>query len=176
MTTMDQINDIRNRYYARENITQISTAMKMDRKTVRKYVEKEDWSQPLPIQVQKRPLCPKLEDFKPTIDQWLEEDKKAKRKQRHTARRVFNRLCEEFPNTFDCSYRTVAVYFKQRRTEVFSGLLESFLPLLHSPGEAQADFGDAQFIENGRLCNGEELLMLYGMPCFGEYAESRGSK
>ena len=92
MTTMDQINDIRNRYYAKgENITQISTAMKMDRKTVRKYVEKEDWNQPLPIQVQKRPLCPKLEDFKPTIDQWLEEDKKAKRKQRHTARRVFNR-------------------------------------------------------------------------------------
>lgn len=162
MTTMDQIHDIRNRYYAKgDNISKISSAMKLDRKTVRKYVEKDDWNQPLPKPIKERQFCPKLDDFKPTIDEWLERDKKAKRKQRHTAQRVFNRLCEEFPNTFNCSYRTVAAYFKQRKAEIFSNLPESFLPLEHGPGEAQVDFGDAQFFEKGRLYDGKYLVVSF---------------
>jgi transposase len=159
---MDQINDIRNRYYAKgENITQISGAMKLDRKTVRKYVEKEDWNRPAPRQASEKQICPKLDGFKPVIDQWLEDDKKAKRKQRHTAQRVYDRLSEEFPDTFRCSYRTVATYYKRCRAEVFSGLQESFIPLLHSPGEAQVDFGDAQFVENGKLCDGKYLVVSF---------------
>ena len=38
---------------------------------------------------------PKLDAFVSTIDRWLEEDLKVPRKQRHTARRVFDRLREE---------------------------------------------------------------------------------
>lgn len=98
MITMDQIHNIRNRYYAKgDNISQISSTMKLDRKTVRKYVEKDDWNKQLPKPITERRFCPKLDNFKLTIDEWLEGDKKAKRKQRHTAQRVFNRLCEEFP-------------------------------------------------------------------------------
>ena len=37
-------------------------------------------------------LFPKLEPFKVEIDGWLLDDKKAKRKQRHTAQRVYDRL------------------------------------------------------------------------------------
>ena len=42
---------------------------------------------------------PKLEPFLPVIHQILEDDKKAPRKQRHTARRVFERLRDEYGYT-----------------------------------------------------------------------------
>jgi transposase len=38
---------------------------------------------------------PKLDAFVPTIDHWLDEDVKVPRKQRHTAKRVFERLRDE---------------------------------------------------------------------------------
>ena len=40
-------------------------------------------------------MCPKLDAYKPLIDQWLLDDRKAPRKQRHTAKRVFKRLLAE---------------------------------------------------------------------------------
>jgi len=40
----------------------------------------------------KTPICPKLDPYKATIDDWLLEDKKTLRKQCHTAKRVFIRL------------------------------------------------------------------------------------
>jgi hypothetical protein len=33
--------------------------------------------------------------LKPTIDAWLEEDRRRRRKQRHTAKRVYDRLVKE---------------------------------------------------------------------------------
>jgi hypothetical protein len=42
---------------------------------------------------------PKLEPFLPVIHQILEADKKAPRKQRHTARRIFERLRDEYGYT-----------------------------------------------------------------------------
>jgi len=38
---------------------------------------------------------PKLDGFTDAIDAWLEEDRGVPRKQRHTAKRVFDRLREE---------------------------------------------------------------------------------
>ena len=39
--------------------------------------------------------CPVLDGWKATIDAWLEADREAPRKQRHTARRVWQRLVDE---------------------------------------------------------------------------------
>ena len=39
---------------------------------------------------------PKLDGFTELIDQWLEEDRRRPRKQRHTAKRVFDRLRAEY--------------------------------------------------------------------------------
>ena len=39
--------------------------------------------------------CPSLGPWKVTIDGWLTEDEKVPKKQRHTARRIFERLAEE---------------------------------------------------------------------------------
>lgn len=56
---------------------------------------------------------------------WLEADKIAPRKQRHTAKRVHARLQEEFPE-YDVSYRTVAKYFAHIRKIIFAEKRFSF--------------------------------------------------
>ena len=102
---------------------------------------------PEPIPVQKE-ICPILDPFKETIDKWLQEDKNAPRKQRHTAKRVYDRLVEEVPG-FNCSIRTVSSYVKVRKEELNLKKPEGYIPLIHYPGESQGDFGAAQFFENG---------------------------
>lgn len=158
MLTMDQVHDIKIRFYEKgQNISQIAKELNLDWKTVRKYVDMEDFNPQKKKAAANYQVCPKLNSFKETIDQWLEDDKKAPRKQRHTAKRVFARLEEEFPHTFDCSYRTVATYYSVKHKELFSSGKNSYLPLIHQPAEAQVDFGAASFYENGKLCSGKYL-------------------
>ncbi len=157
MLTMDKIHDIRLRFFVKgENISQIANALKLDWKTVQKYVDMTDFNEPVPKPASEYCLCPKLDPYKPAIDKWLEEDKQAPRKQRHTAKRVFKRLKKEMPG-FNCSYRTVASYYAVKHKEIFSGARSGFLPLEHRPGEAQVDFGTADFYENGKRLTGKYL-------------------
>lgn len=153
---MTQVDDIRNAFFTKGlNISDIARKFQTDRKTVRKYVTKEDWN--IDVECKTDSECfPKLEPFKKIIDQWLEEDKKARRKQRHTAKRVFDRLCEEYNDEFNCSYRTVAGYVAQRKKQIFQNN-SCRLPLIHSAGEAQVDFGKADFYENGTHFEGAYL-------------------
>jgi len=63
---------------------------------------------------------PKLDAFVTTIDRWLDEDLKMPRKQRHTAKRVFDRLRDECG--FTGGYTIIKDYMRereQRRQEVF---------------------------------------------------------
>jgi transposase len=154
---MDKIHDIRTRFFAKgENISKIAEELQMNWKTVQKYVDMKDFNEPVPEPASEQRFCPKLDPFKPIIDKWLDEDKQAPRKQRHTAKRVFQRLRKEFPG-FDCSYRTIASYYAARHKEVFNGAQKGFLPLVHRPGEAQVDFGTADFYENGTRHTGKYL-------------------
>jgi transposase len=157
MLTMDKVYDIRERYYVKgHNITQIASELHLDWKTVQKYIDKADFNKPAPKPASEQRFCPKLDPYKPTIDRWLEEDKAAPRKQRHTAKRVYHRLRKEFED-FNCSYRTVASYYAVKHKELFSGAKCGFLPLEHQPGEAQIDFGTADFYENGKRITGKYL-------------------
>jgi len=157
MLTMEEIQEVRFRYFVKgEKISHIAADMGLDWKTVRKYVDKTDFNEPMARTSSEKQLFPKLEPFKATIDQWLEGDRNAPRKQRHTARRVFHRLKEEFAE-FNVSYRTVASYYVFKRRQVFSGAKTGFLPLEHRPGEAQVDFGTADFYENGKRITGKYL-------------------
>jgi transposase len=86
----------------------------------------------------------KLGDYVGRIEQILKEDQAMPRKQRHTAKRIWERLQEE---GFSGGYTVVkeAVReLRQRRQEVF-------VPLMHRPGEAQVDFGHALAKVNGQL-------------------------
>lgn len=157
MLTMDKIHDIRLRFFVKgENISQIANELELDWKTVRKYVDKTDFNEPTPTPALQKQVCPKLDPYKPIIDKWLEEDKQAPRKQRHTAKRVFERLKKEVAG-FDCSYRTVASYYAVKHEELFSSAKTGFIPLVHRPGEAQVDFGTANFYENGMQITGKYL-------------------
>src|SRR5712692_2936355 len=80
---------------------------------------------------------PKLGAFIGLIDRILDDDRSAPVKQRHTARRIFERLRDE--HGFGGSEVTVRRYvaLKRRRGR------EVFVPLSHPPGRAQFDFGEA---------------------------------
>jgi transposase len=156
LLTMTEAHDIRHLYFEEgKSITEISREMGRDRKTIRTYIEKEDWNETRPGSLPEADF-PKLEPYKGDIDTWLTEDKKAKRKQRHTAQRVYDRLVEKYPGKFDCSYRTVAGYVTRTKREIY-GKQGGYLPLEHTPGEAQGDFGEAEFYEDGRLYQGKYL-------------------
>ena len=113
--------------------------------TVQKYVDKEDFNDN-PLRKIKNEL--KIDPYKERIDSWLEADLTAPRKQRHTAKRVYDRLEELFGDRLDVSLRTVQYYVSAKKKELFSKK-DGSLPLNHPAGEAQVDFGEAAFIENG---------------------------
>jgi len=86
---------------------------------------------------------PKLDPFTGIIDNILKEDIERPKKQRHTAKRIFERLRDE--HEFTGSYTIVKDYIarhKRRNKEVF-------VPLAHDPGHAQADFGEALAVIGG---------------------------
>ena len=83
------------------------------------------------------PRKPKLEPFTGVIDAILEADRRAPRKQRHTAKRIFERLRDEYG--FEGQQTIVKDYVREHRRRVG----EMFVPLSHGPGHAQCDFGEA---------------------------------
>jgi transposase len=160
MLSMTQIKDIRKMYFEEgKNISQIARETGYDRKTVKKYLDKDDWNKDQ-SKVREKTTFPKLDPYKPDIDAWLSEDKRTRRKQRHTAKRIYERLLEKYKDDFGCSYRTVAGYVAVKKKEIF-GKNKGFLPLEHIPGEAQVDFGDADFYEKGKLYSGKYLNLSF---------------
>jgi transposase len=85
----------------------------------------------------KPPVRPKLDPFIGIIDGILEEDKRRPAKQRHTSKRIFERLRDE--HDFVGGLTIVKDYVHDRRLRQ----REVFVPLSHEPGHAQADFGEA---------------------------------
>jgi hypothetical protein len=61
-----------------------------------------------------------LEPVKEAIDQMLESDRQAPRKQRHTAHRIWTRLCEEHPE-HAIGEPTVRRYVRLRKQELGLG-------------------------------------------------------
>ena len=80
---------------------------------------------------------PKLGSLLSVIDTILEADRTTPVKQRHTAKRIFERLRDE--HGFAGSYTVVKDYVRISRARG----RETFVPLAHPPGHAQVDFGEA---------------------------------
>jgi transposase len=75
------------------------------------------------------------------IDGWLRSDVAVPRKQRHTARRVWQRLVDEHGATV--SEVTVSRYVRRRKAELGLDQVEVTVPQVHEPGaEAEVDFGE----------------------------------
>jgi transposase len=91
----------------------------------------------------KEPEKPKLGPLVPVIDAILVSDKTAPPKQRHTAKRIFERLRIE--HGFLGGYTVVKDYVRIARARS----REVFVPLAHPPGHAQVDFGECVGVIGG---------------------------
>ncbi|HZE16556.1 MAG TPA: IS21 family transposase, partial [Mycobacterium sp.] len=84
--------------------------------------------------------APALGSWREWIDEILIADRDAPRKQRHTARRIFERLADE--HDAQVSYSYVAKYVARRRELGLAA--EAFCPQVHDPGvTAEVDWGEA---------------------------------
>ena len=138
MLRMAQVNNIKDLYENEDlSLREISRQTGHSFKTVQKYAYQLDWSEDnLP---DTEPTSyPVLGDFIPVIDEWLEADRKIPRKQRHTVWRIFCRLRDE--HSFGGSYSSVKKYVRKKRF-VMNSKNSGYLPLEHTLGSGQVDFG-----------------------------------
>jgi transposase len=139
------------------------------RRTVRQAIES-----PVPPErkIPARP-APVREAVAGWIDEMLREDLAAPRKQRHTARRVFERLADEHDALVSYSY--VAKYVARRRAEIAAedqgGAeaegLDGFVPQVREAGaEAEVDFGDVTVELAGELSRC--FMFAFRLSCSGK--------
>jgi transposase len=103
-------------------------------------------------------LSPVLGPWTATIDAWLRTDLDEPKKQRHTARRVWERLVEEC--NADVAESTVRRYVGNARRELHRSMADVTVPQHHPLGEeADVDFGDVSFYLRGVLVIGAMFVM-----------------
>ena len=112
----------------------------LHRDTVRKMLR---YSVPPGYRRERPPRRPKLDPYKGVIDRILEDDQSLPKKQRHTGKRIYDRLRDE--HGFPGKYTIVKDYVRERRRQT----REMFVPLSHPPGQAQCDYGEARVIIGG---------------------------
>src|SRR3954466_8735365 len=83
------------------------------------------------------PARPKLDPFTGIIDALLAADEGRPKKQRHTAKRIFERLRDE--HGYRGGITIIRDYVRSHRLQH----REVFVPLRHDAGHAQVDFGEA---------------------------------
>lgn len=122
----------------KKSIRQIAREMNIHRRQVRQAIN----SAIPPERKSSGRNCPVLTVFfKQIINQWLEEDLQSPRKQKHTGKRVYERLITE--HGFVGSEITVRIYVYQKRKELGS-YKKAFVPQVHMPGEeAEVDWYEA---------------------------------
>lgn len=137
---MSHINDIRDLSKKGYSISKISSITGTDRKTIRKYLEQDDFSPAPPLTKHRKSIVAPYVDI---ITEWLEEDQKHWSKQRHTAKRIHERLKDE--HGFTGSYDSVQKFVQRIRKDIQT---KGTQELVWDPGCAQVDFGEADFNED----------------------------
>jgi transposase len=142
---MDQYETIRTscRVYG-QNISEMARITGHSRNTIKKAIRGEPWGykershQPFPV----------LEKYLTIIDGWLTCDKDNPKKQRHTARRVYNRLVEE--QGYTGSEPTVRRYVRFAKMSLGINTPGAFIPCDPEAGyEVEVDWGTATVILAG---------------------------
>src|SRR3990172_8759581 len=129
---------------------QVAREYGLARESVRKMLK---YSAPPGYRRQQPAKRPKLDPWVGVIDAILQEDRERPRKQRHTAKRIYQRLRDE--QGFGGGYTIVKDYVRLRRLRQ----REMFVPLMHPPGDAQADFGEAQVVIGGEKRKAHYLVI-----------------
>ena len=125
-----------------EGLSRRETARRfgLDPRTVAKMLS---FSVPPGYRRSRPPARPKLDPFVGIIDHILEADKGRPVKQRHTSKRIFERLRDEHGYAGGLTIVKDYVLGQRQRSR------EMFVPLRHDPGHAQADFGEALAVIGG---------------------------
>ncbi len=118
--------------------SEIQRRTKVSYRTVCKYADMEDWNDDK-LPNMEPDNYPVLGEYIPLINEWLEGDATAPRKQRHTAKRIYDRLSAEAGYTG--GYSSVKRYVRKKRFVLRQGLV-GCLPLAHPMAHAQVDFGE----------------------------------
>lgn len=133
MLSVDDFLQIRLLHRDGLSIRQIAKRLGHGRDTIKKTLVQ---ATPRPYTRSRPAACPKLGPVTGVIDQILQEDESAPRKQRHTAARIFQRLVEE--QKYGGGYDQVRRYVASRRGRE----RETHLLLDHPPGgRLECDFG-----------------------------------
>jgi transposase len=128
----------RDRRVERLSIRELADRHGVHRRTVRQALAS---AVPPPRKVYPRRPRPAIDPYVEVIDGWLREDRDAPRKQRHTARRVWQRLVAE--HGARVAEVTVSRYVARRRVELGLDRVEVAVPQTHPAGaEAEVDFGE----------------------------------
>ena len=144
MLSMAQINYIRDLYENEDlSLREISRRTQHCFTTVKKYAYQEDWSEDnLPnVEPEEYPV---LGAYIPVINEWIEADRKVPRKQRHTVKRIYDRLKRE--KGYTGSYSSVKRYVRKKKFVMKSGQT-GYLPIEHPAGCGQVDFGEFMYYD-----------------------------
>lgn len=122
-----------------ETISGIARELRVSRNTVKKYLNQ---SEPPAYRRSEQPK-PKLGDYEARLVGWLEQDAQRAKRQRRTARRLFEDLqAEGYAGAYDSVQRVVKAW-KQSQGSLTK--TQAFIPLVFPPGEAaQFDWSHEQ--------------------------------
>lgn len=143
MVQMDEYAHIRHAYYhENQSIRQMAKQFNRSRQSVRKALEQP---QPPGYQHKQPRAAPRLDPFKARITALLDQNQRLPRKQRYTARRIYQIICSEGFTGRESTVRGFISHLRQSRY-----VPATYLPLAFDPGmDAQVDWGPALAILDG---------------------------
>ncbi|HCX64843.1 MAG TPA: IS21 family transposase [Eubacteriaceae bacterium] len=126
------------------------------RNTITKYLNQEDFNPPTYNRLKEK----KSDLVRPFVREILLQDKNKRKKQRHTAKRIFERACREIPDLCQIGERTMRNIVKEEKALIYTDN-DCFLDLQHPGGEAQVDFGEIDIYQDGNLITAHEFVMTF---------------
>jgi len=156
---MAQIDYIKHLYECEgKSLREIAKETGLNFRTVQKYAYMNNFS-PQVLPNVEPDTYPVLGSYIATINGWLEQDMLEPRKQRHTSKRIFERLQAE--KGFKGGYTSVKRYVVKKRwllTQARAG----YLPLEQPQAQSQVDFGDFKYYDGlGNAREGHALIVTF---------------
>lgn len=127
---------------------EIARTLGLSRRTVDKYTGTQVVVEPAPrMRLRRARPSPKMDRWKPIIDEWLGEDTRRPRKQRRTARKIYKDLKSAYGDEFDVAEVSVRRYVAARKQ---ARAKEAYVPLEFGLGEmVEVDFGEVLAVIGG---------------------------